>query len=160
MLAEMMIAAATSGGMAIVQAAGTDAWAGLRTRVAELFRRSAPERELTVLERLDKTQTALRQAAPEELERLRIRQEAAWQTLFESLLEGLGESERQEVVGRLTELAEVVRQQTSGEVSAGQGGFAVGGNANIRAEGGSAAAGVINGDVHLENPTMPGADRG
>jgi hypothetical protein len=44
-------------------------------------------------------------------------------------------------------------------VSAGDGGFAVGGNVEIRADGGSVAGGVIQGGVNIGNPPLPGPDQ-
>ncbi|MEV6113012.1 hypothetical protein AB0L59_10930 [Streptomyces sp. NPDC052109] len=48
---------------------------------------------------------------------------------------------------------------TSGGASAGDGGMAVGGNVDIRADHGSAAAWSM-GDVSLGNPPQPGASQG
>ncbi len=41
-------------------------------------------------------------------------------------------------------------------VSAGAGGVAVGGDVRVRADGGSFAAGVVQGDVSFGNPRVPG----
>ncbi|GHD52056.1 hypothetical protein GCM10010335_63990 [Streptomyces galbus] len=90
MLTEALMAVAGAGGTAVVQAAGTDAWTGLRQRVARLLGRGDTQRERAELERLDRTAQALEEAGTTgETERARLRQEASWQTRFESLLETL-----------------------------------------------------------------------
>ncbi|WP_331742530.1 hypothetical protein OG239_41825 (plasmid) [Streptomyces sp. NBC_00868] len=117
MLSEALMAVAAAGGTAIVQAAGTDAWADLRQRVALLLGRGDTQREGVELERLDRTAQALEEAdAVGEADRTRLRQEASWQTRFESLLEGLEGSEQQQVAAALHALA--VEQQ---ELAARQG---------------------------------------
>lgn len=56
---EWVAAAVAAGGTAVVQAAGTDAWAIVRQRTARLLSRDDPERERTELMRLDQTATDL-----------------------------------------------------------------------------------------------------
>ncbi|MEU9418453.1 hypothetical protein [Streptomyces sp. NPDC048272] len=105
MLTEALMALAGAGGSAIVQAAGTDAWAGLRQRVARLLGRGDAERECAELERLDRTAQALEEASVVgDPERARLRQEASWQTRFESLLEDLTEAEQQQAAAELRAL--------------------------------------------------------
>jgi hypothetical protein len=104
MLEEALAALAAAGGTAVVQAAGTDAWTGLRTRVARLLGRGEVQREQAELERLDQTATALEAVGPVEAERMRIRQEASWQARFEFLLESLTEDERAQVAAELEDL--------------------------------------------------------
>ncbi|MGZ2361732.1 hypothetical protein LRE75_34510 [Streptomyces sp. 372A] len=153
MLSEAMAALAAAGGTAVVQAAGTDAWTGVRQQVAGWFSRGNPQREHAELERLDQTAGELEAAEPSEVERVRIRQEAAWQGRIEALLEGLEDIERARVAD---ELRTLVAQQTShSSVSAGQSGLAVGGDVDVRADRGSAAA-VTMGNVTLGNPSQPG----
>ncbi|MGW0615701.1 hypothetical protein [Streptomyces sp. NPDC002788] len=109
MLTEALMAVAGAGGTAVVQAAGTDAWTGLRQRVARLVGCGDTQRERAELERLDCTAQALEEAdATGETERTRLRQEASWQTRFESLLENLEDSEQQQVA---TELQALVAEQ-------------------------------------------------
>jgi hypothetical protein len=73
---------------AIVSAASTDAWAAMRRKVAVLLGRGDPERERLAGQRLDQTEELLRAAAPgQELDLLRIRQEAAWQVRLVDLLQ-------------------------------------------------------------------------
>ena len=153
MLTEAMAALAAAGGTAVVQAAGTDAWTGVRRQVARWFGRGNPQREDAELKRLDQTAGELEAARPAEVERVRIRQEAAWQGRIEALLESLEDIERAEVAG---ELRTLLAQQTSHRsVSAGRSGLAVGGNVDVRADHGSAAA-VTMGSVTLGNPSQPG----
>lgn len=109
MLTEALMAAAGAGGTAVVQAVGTDAWTALRQRVARLMGRGEPQRERVELERLDRTAQVLMEAdVTGETERALLRQEASWQTRFESLLETLEESEQQQVA---TELQALVAEQ-------------------------------------------------
>ncbi|MER5775532.1 hypothetical protein ABT144_14810 [Streptomyces sp. NPDC002039] len=93
MLEAALAAVAVAGGTAVVQAAGTDAWNGLRSRVARLLGRGDPALEQTELERLDRTATALRELEPAEADRVRIRHEASWQTRFEVLLESVSDTQ-------------------------------------------------------------------
>lgn len=60
----------------------------MRQRVARLLGCGDTQRERAELERLDRTAQALEEAdATGEAERALLRQEASWQTRFESLLE-------------------------------------------------------------------------
>lgn len=96
MLEAALAALAAAGGTAVVEAAGTDAWAGLRARVAQLFGRGDDGRERAELARLDATAAALTGAGPGDGggagsgvgQSVRIRQEAFWQARFAALLEG------------------------------------------------------------------------
>jgi hypothetical protein len=111
MLTEALMAVAGAGGTAVVQAAGTDAWTGLRQRVARLLGRGDTQRESAELERLDRTAQALEEAdTTGEAERARLRQEASWQTRFESLLESLEDSEQQQVAAELQALVAEQRE--------------------------------------------------
>ncbi|MGD6742993.1 hypothetical protein ACOKM3_14245 [Streptomyces sp. BH106] len=157
-----MAALAAAGGTAVVQAAGTDAWTGFRQRTALWFSRGIPQRENAELERLDRTADGLESAGPAELEQVRIRQQAAWQARIEVFLESLDGTERDQAAEQLNALLEQCIPQ--GGVSAGQGGQAVGGNVDIRADHGAVAAWSIR-DVTLgtgsdENPPPPGAPQG
>jgi predicted signal transduction protein with EAL and GGDEF domain len=62
MLTEALMAVSGAGGAAVVQAAGTDAWTGLRQRVARLLGRGDTQRERAELERLDRTAQTLEEA--------------------------------------------------------------------------------------------------
>ncbi|MGW3600935.1 hypothetical protein [Streptomyces sp. NPDC005167] len=102
---EGLIAAAAAGGGAVVQAAGTDAWNGIRSGVAQLFGRGEAGREQAVLERLDRTQAVLEAAQDgAEAEQVRIAQVAVWQTRLETLLEELPDTERRQVMAELEAL--------------------------------------------------------
>ncbi|MGP3991515.1 hypothetical protein [Streptomyces sp. 3N207] len=153
MLSEAMAALAAAGGTAVVQAAGTDAWTGFRQRVARWLGRGNPQRENDELERLDRTAGDLESVGPAELERVRIRQEAAWQARIEALLESLDGSERDQAAEQLNALLEQCIPQ--GGVSASQGGQVVGGNVDISADRGSVAAWNM-GNVTPGNPPQPG----
>ncbi|MFF2009260.1 hypothetical protein ACFVWY_09325 [Streptomyces sp. NPDC058195] len=153
MLSEAMTALAAAGGTAVAQAVGTDAWTGVRQQVARWFGRGDPQREHAQLERLDQTVAELEAAPPTDAERLRIRQEAVWQGRIEALLEGLEDVERGQVADELRAL--LAQQASHGGVSAGRSGLAVGGNVNVRADHGSAAA-VTMGNVTLGSPSQPG----
>ncbi|MFJ3728724.1 hypothetical protein ACIPYQ_40020 [Streptomyces sp. NPDC090045] len=93
MLEATLAALAAAGGAAVVQAAGTDVWNGLRSRVARLLGRGDRTRESVELERLDQTAADLQALEPTEAERMRIRQEASWQARFEALLESASDVE-------------------------------------------------------------------
>jgi len=155
MLEETLLAVAAAAGTAVAEAAGTDAWTEFRGRVARWFGRGNTESERTVLEHLDQTAAALQSAGENGLERARIRQEASWETRFVDFLESLDEGERDEFAARLSHL---VQEQTeyvaqSGRTSAsGERAAAVDGDANIHAEGGSAAA-LTMGDVTMGLPS-------
>lgn len=156
MLAEALTALAAAGGTAVVQAAGKDAWAGFRARVAKWFARGDTEQEQVALERLDRTAAALEAAGPGEVERVRAGQQASWQTRFEILLEGLGgQGEQQRAAA---ELRDVLADVVGGRAAAvGQGAVAVAGDVGIHAETGGAAAWQM-GNVQIGQP--PGGSAG
>ncbi|MGW2672603.1 hypothetical protein ACWC5F_31740 [Streptomyces sp. NPDC001272] len=159
MLSEALTALAMSGGTAVVTAAGTAAWEGFRSRVAAWFGRGNAQRESAELERLERTAAEL--AAAEgggQLERLRIRQEASWQARFEAFLEDLPDDERERAGEALRELLN--ERAAQAQVSAGDGGMAVGGSVHISAQEGSVAAGVIHGGVRIGHPQGPDPSRG
>ncbi|GGX78828.1 hypothetical protein [Streptomyces hiroshimensis] len=135
MLSEALAAAAAAGGTAVVQAAGTDAWTGLRQRIARWFGRGDEAREHVELERLDRTAGALEAAARSgETDRVRDRHEAVWQDRFETLLEGLPAEQREAVAEELKALVEEhgapsqAAGQVSGNVFRGPTAFQVGEN--------------------------------
>jgi hypothetical protein len=147
MLVETLTALAAAGGTAVVQAAGTDAWAGFRQAVARWFGRGDTQREQAELERLDQTAAALETADPTQVERVRISSEAAWHARIEAALERLDEPERDQAADQLRTL--LVDHVPGVAVTAGPGGVAAGGNLDIRAEQGSIAAAVIQGDAQI-----------
>ncbi|MEU5955793.1 hypothetical protein [Streptomyces sp. NPDC047525] len=160
MLAESLIALATAGGVAVAQAAGTDAWSGLRSKIAAWFGRGDQTRERAELERLDRSAAELA-VAGDDAERARLRHEAVWQTRIESFLEELSDEEREEAATALQLLLKEAETAGAGGVSAETGGAAAGRDMNIKADRGSFAAGAahIEGDMRLGNPPQPGPDQ-
>ncbi|MFC8851517.1 hypothetical protein ACFT5D_00415 [Streptomyces sp. NPDC057144] len=158
MLEQALTALAAAGGTAVVQAAGTDAWTELRQAVARWFGRGDRQRERVELERLDQSAGELEMAEAAMVERERIRQEAAWQTRIEAMLENLDDTERAQAAEELRTL--LAQHTPQGGALAGQGGLAVGGNVDIRAEQGSIAAGVIHGGAHIGRPPAPDPTQG
>ncbi|MFJ3923994.1 hypothetical protein [Streptomyces sp. NPDC090022] len=120
MLPEAMTALAAAGGAAVVQAAGNDAWYGLRGRLARWFGRGDAERERGELERLDRSAADLATADDTDsgtAERVRTRQEAVWQTRIEAVLEDMGDDEqRARAAAELRHLLEEAVPQSSGGV--------------------------------------------
>ncbi|MGW7410314.1 hypothetical protein ACWGI9_42745 [Streptomyces sp. NPDC054833] len=158
MLETALVALAAAGGTAVVQAAGTDAWAGLRQAVARWFSRSDSQGEQAELERLDQAAAALQTTDAAEAERARIRQEAAWQTRIEAMLEGLEDAERAQAADEFRAL--LAQHVPQGGVSTGPGGVAAGGNVSISAQQGSIATGVLYGGASIGTPTMPDPSQG
>ncbi|MFI1177524.1 hypothetical protein [Streptomyces melanogenes] len=156
MLDQALIALAASGGTALVTAAGTDAWSGLRQAVACWFGRGDTRREQTELERLDQTAAAVEATDPTEAEQVRNRQEAVWQTRIETLLESLDGTERDRAAEWLRSL---LAQHALGGVVAGPGGLAAN-TVDIHAKEGSIAAGVIHGGAQIGTPPMPAPPQG
>ncbi|MFG2864248.1 hypothetical protein [Streptomyces sioyaensis] len=153
MLDQALAALAAAGGTAVVQAAGTDMWTGLRQAMGRWFGRGDEQRERVELERLDQAARELENAEAAGTERAPVRQEAAWQARIEALLESLDVTERARAA---EELSALLAQHTPGAgVSAGGGGQAVAGDVRIQAEHGSAAAWNM-GNVSLGNPPQPG----
>ncbi|MER5502820.1 hypothetical protein ABT096_37345 [Streptomyces sp. NPDC002561] len=157
MLDQAMAALAAAGGAAVVQAAGTDMWTGLRKSVASWFGRGDEQRERAELERLDQAANELDTAEGAGAEQVRIRQQAAWQVRIETLLESLDEAGRARASEELRAL--LTQHARYGEVSVGDGGQAVVGNVTIFADHGSAAAWNM-GNVTLGNPPQPGPQQG
>ncbi|MEV5315495.1 hypothetical protein [Streptomyces sp. NPDC052610] len=115
MLAEGLTALAAAGGTAVVQAAGTDAWATLRDRVAGWFGRGDAARERDELERLEATAGELTAAeGGADAERLRAHQEQAWQARFAMMLESLREQERARAAAELRDLVGPAAAEESG----------------------------------------------
>ncbi|NXY94807.1 hypothetical protein HYE82_10460 [Streptomyces sp. BR123] len=154
MLVEALTALAAAGGGAVVQAAGTDAWNGLRGRIVEVFGRGDAARGQAELERLDHTRQALDQDASAGVMTEGVRQEGLWQGRFEALLEGLDAQERERATEQLRELVSFVASSAgsaaigTGKAVARDGGSAVSG---IRNAGGMGAArAVLTGDAEAD----------
>ena len=156
MLEAAVAALAASGGTAVVQAAGTDAWQSLREGVARWFGRGDERRANAALERLDRTEAAVRDGDPDACAEQRIE----WRARFADLLAELDEGERDAAGEELTRLLARLGGDAGPGVSAGDGGLAVGGDVRITAEGNSVATGVLQGDVNLSGPSEPGRGQG
>ncbi|MGW7095493.1 hypothetical protein [Streptomyces sp. NPDC054874] len=152
MLAEGLTALAAVGGTAVVQAAGTSAWQGLRQVVARWFGREDEER---VGIELDRSAHALTTASEAEAEVVRRAVQAAWQARFEAALARLAEHERGPAGEALRALLDAHVPARADAASVTGDGFAVGGDVQIRADHGSVAA-LSMGDVSLGNPPQPG----
>ncbi|MFF5483631.1 hypothetical protein ACFY5C_41140 [Streptomyces sp. NPDC012935] len=113
MLAEAMTVLAAAGGSAVVQAAGTDAWEGLRSRLARWFGRGDTAREHSELERLDHSAAELEAADTTVADQVRTRQETAWTTRIETLLEQLDEQQRAAATAELQQLLKQAAPQLS-----------------------------------------------
>ncbi|MFC8838684.1 hypothetical protein ACFT8Q_00845 [Streptomyces griseoincarnatus] len=157
MSAEAMTALAAAGGMAVVQAAGTDAWLSVRQAVARLLGRGSTERETAELTRLDQMEAAL--TAEEDADAQRRRWEAVWQTRLEMLLEALDAQARAAAAAQLAEVVAAARSLRGG-VQASPGGVTAGGDVRVAAESGSVAGAVVQveGGVHLAGP-FPSGER-
>ncbi|WP_433919512.1 hypothetical protein OIE50_33640 [Streptomyces canus] len=115
MLVEGLIAVAAAGGGAIVQAAGTDAWAGIRSGVARILGRGEAGREQAELERLDQTRAELESAGDgAESERVQTVLVTRWQTRLEMLLEQLPDEERHQVAAELQALVQQAQAPVQG----------------------------------------------
>jgi len=160
MLEESLTALTAAGGAAVVQAAGTDAWAGLRERIARLFGRGDGERERSELARLDRSAAELAQPDDAgESERVRFRQATVWQTRFEDLLEQSGAEEQEATAAELRTL--LAESELGNQTPDDNGGVTAGRDISIRADRNSLAAGLahIEGGVRLGNPPPPGSDQ-
>ncbi|WP_405860849.1 hypothetical protein OG361_37430 [Streptomyces sp. NBC_00090] len=161
MLEQALMALAGAGGVAVVQAAGTDAWAGLRQAVAQWFGRGDEQLEQAELERLDRTAAELAAAQDDgeaNAELARARHDAVWQSRIEDRLGGLSEEERNDAADALRDLLR--RHAPSGGVAGGTGGIAVQGDLRIQADRGSVAFGVAHGDVTISGPPTPDPTQG
>ncbi|MFE6160444.1 hypothetical protein ACFQ7F_16200 [Streptomyces sp. NPDC056486] len=157
MLDQALIALAASGGTALVSAAGTDAWTGLRQAVAHWFGRGDAHREQAELDRLDQTAACVQASDPGEAERTRNRQEVVWQTRMETLLESLDAAERERAAEQLRSL--LAHHAPQSGVMAGAGGLAAN-TVDIHADHGSIAGGVIHGGAHIGPPSLPDPPQG
>ncbi|MGW9452439.1 hypothetical protein [Streptomyces sp. NPDC055632] len=160
MLTEAMTALAAAGGTAVVQAAATDGWTDLRQRLTAWFGRGADTRQYAELERLDRTAVALDSAPAEHTAQVRERQQNAWQTRIEDLLEELDEPERVEAAAALAVLLRAHAPAAPTAATAPDG-IAVAGDLSISAPHGIAAGTIGSiGDVHLASPPAPDRSQG
>lgn len=151
MLTEALTALAAVGGTAVVQAAGTSAWQGLRQVVAGWFGHEDEER---VRVALDRSAQALVTADGAEAEVVRRGEQAAWQARFEAAFAALGEHERRAAADSLRLLLDTHARARTGGVSSTGDGIAVGGDVEIRADHGSVAA-LRMGNVSVGSPPQP-----
>jgi len=137
-------ALAALAGNTLVAAAVTDAWEDVRQKIARLFGcgRTAAGSE----RKLDATRRQLEAAVPGELEDIRARLSREWAVRFKDLLEDHPDAEAE-----LAALVEEIRP-----VTAAEGSVAAGRDVQVTADHGSVAAGVIQGDVTLPGPPVPG----
>jgi hypothetical protein len=154
MLEQGLMVLAAAGGTAVVQAAGTDAWARFSRSMARWFARGDDQRERAELERLDRTAVELGEA---EVEGARVRQEIVWQTRIQDLLASVEGDDRTRVAEELRSL--LAQHTPGGGVSADNGAVAVGDGVSISADRGAVAAWRM-GDVTVGNPPLPGPDQG
>ncbi|MFJ4536589.1 hypothetical protein ACIP39_11525 [Streptomyces tibetensis] len=168
MLVETLTALAAAGGTAVVQAAGTDAWAGFRQAVARWFARGDVQRERAELERLDQTAVALESADPTQVDRVRISSEAAWHARIEAALERLDEPEREQAADQFRALLAAAEQASGISVVTGAGSAVFTGDAHAQASGDGFAFGQVAGNVHMDrgpaegerpDPPEPGRSR-
>lgn len=157
MVGEAIVALAAAGGAAIAQAAGTDAWAGVRRVAARLLGRGDPQREAAELVRLDQTEEAL--VGGEAGAGERARWEGVWQARLEMLLSGMGSSE-QDVCVRQVEALVALAGGLAGE--AGAYGVQAGRDVTVRSEQGSVAGAVVHveGDLRIDHPFPPASREG
>ncbi|MGW6060829.1 hypothetical protein [Streptomyces sp. NPDC055189] len=149
---------AASGGTAVIAAAGTDAWGGLRTAVASWFGRSDTERELEETRRLDETAAALLTREAAENGQLRVRLQEDWQNRFALALGNLSAAERDQAAEQLR--AVLAAHMPGHSPAQGPGSVTIEGDATFNAEGGSVGAAVINGGVRISPPQGPSPSRG
>lgn len=153
MLVEALTALAAAAGGAVAQAAGTDAWQGVRRRVAELSGRGGEE-----LERLDRTSRALEPGTTTDPEHERARQAGLWQARFETLLEDPdpeGRERAAEALRALLAFAAAPEGDTAavtGRAVARGGGTAVTGVERTGGGGGRSARAVNTGDAEATGP--------
>ncbi|MFD9034760.1 hypothetical protein ACFVZW_27030 [Streptomyces sp. NPDC059567] len=135
MLVESLTALALAGGTAVVQAAGTDAWHGLRRRMADLFAHGDAAQADAEIERMDHTAEVLSSA--NDIRSERLRQEGMWQGRFEALLESLDAPGQERAAEQLREMLSFIAAST-GDAAIGTG------TATAR-DGGSAVTGIKRG---------------
>ncbi|NGO12841.1 hypothetical protein G5C60_35870 [Streptomyces sp. HC44] len=160
MLEEALMTLSATGGLAVVQAAGTDAWSGFRQAAARWFGRGDAGEEDTALARLDATDAAVRSAGSGEVTHRRRELAAEWQARFLNLLEELPLPERERAGEELQRILDSHLRDFPGSVTAGQRGVAAGRDISISAEGGSLAAAEVHGNVNFNPPPPAGPNRG
>ncbi|MFI9027910.1 hypothetical protein [Streptomyces sp. NPDC053560] len=151
---------ASAGALAVIQAAGTDAWWTMRDGLVRVFGRGDAAEARATAARLDRTAAELTAADDDQYRPAREAARAAWCVRLTDLLEGMPESERAEAEEQLATLLAAVPTPGAPSPTAGDGGLAVHGDVSVQAEGGSVAGGVINGGVRVGDPSRPGGTPG
>lgn len=111
------MAAAASGGTAVISAVGTDAWTSTRTALGRWFGRGDVTRERVELERLDRTASELQLAAAENTAHVATGEEYAWKTRIADLLESLPEDRRAQAAEDLRSILNLQEGATSGGIT-------------------------------------------
>jgi len=132
-------------GNALVTAMVTDAWGGVRHKIASWFGRGKLDQK--TLERLDRTHGELAAAVLGELEQVRQDLAREWAGRFKDLI-----GDHPDAADELDGLVKEIRVSTA---AASDHAVAVGGDMYITAAHGGVAAGVIHGNVST-GPTNPG----
>ncbi|MFE5088100.1 hypothetical protein [Streptomyces mirabilis] len=143
--------------MAVVQAAGTDAWGAVRDRAARMLGRGDAQRQQDELVRLDQTEADL--TGEGDVDRRRMYWEGVWQARLELLLDSLSAHQREQVIAELRLLVQEAGSSATGsQHPVTEGGVTAGGDVSVTADGGSVAGGVlrVDGGVHLA-PPFPGS---
>ncbi|MET9448918.1 hypothetical protein [Streptomyces cinerochromogenes] len=157
MLDPTVLTLASSGATALVTAAGTDAWSGLRTAFVRWVARGGPQAEGEAEDRLDHTANVLRAAAAEELGRVRLQEEAVWRDRIETALRALDETQRAEAVEGLGKLL----AEFAGTATARPASVEIGGDVSVRTGHSSIAIGVISGgQPQIGTPRKPDPAQG
>jgi hypothetical protein len=143
-----LAALAQAASNALVTAMVTDAWEDVRHKIARLFGRGQPDRQIE--RRLDTTRDQLIAAAPGELEQVQAALAGQWQTRFTDLLADHPDAE--------AELDALVKEIHTNVVATGHS-AAAGRDVIAEADRGGFAANVVHGDVTM-GPTSPGRTRG
>jgi hypothetical protein len=148
MLNEELLSLTFAAAKTIVTAAAGDGWDGVKRSFARLLGRGNQQAVETSARRLEETRAELAAGPGTDLEGVRGRLTAAWQTRLSDLLE--------EAPGLAAELRVLVGWFQGGPVSASGTGMAAGRDIAITAYAGGVAAGTIAGDFRPGNPTRPG----
>jgi hypothetical protein len=134
-------------GNALVQAMVTDGWEGVRHKIARIFGRGTPDPKIE--QRLEASRAQIAGAASSELEQARSAQAAQWQARFSDLLD-----DHPDAGDDLRALVNEI--QVSLPVAATDGSVAAGRDVKVSADHASVAAGVIQGNVTMPGPSVPG----
>jgi len=151
MLTQELEQLAQAGGVAIVQAAGQDAWQGFRKAVARWFGRGDVERERAELQRMAATAAAV--AAAKHAEAEALRQEGLWRGRIEALLEGLAGQVRADAAVEFQAL--LVERAEAADLVFAPDGLVVMGDMTLTAGENSIVAAKLEGGAHLGVPRPP-----